>query len=183
MNIQEQQSGADAAKVFFALWPSPTLRRSLHAVALQYQKQYGGRAMRMETLHLTLLFLGTLERARIARLQELVDTFGFAAFTFSLQQVACWQHNRIAYATSCDEVVPLQSLSQNLRILTEHAGAGFDRRAFTPHVTLLRRVATLAEPQPIRLPEWRVEAFSLVESLTDEQGVRYRNLRTWHCRE
>lgn len=183
MNIQEQQPNTDKAKVFFALWPSPALRRSLRALAMQYQKQHGGRAMRAEDLHLTLLFLGLLDRARIPMLQQMVDAFECSAFSFSLQQIACWRHNRIAYAAPCEEVMPLQCLADNLRMLADNAGVGFDHRPFTPHVTLLRRMIVAADPQPIKVPAWRVEAFSLVESLADGQGVRYRSLQSWRCRE
>lgn len=183
MNIQERKPNSDMAKVFFALWPSPALRRSLHALALQYQKRYGGRAMRAEDLHLTLLFLGLLERPRLPLLQQMVDAFELTAFSFSLQQIACWRHNRIAFAAPFEEVMPLQRLSENLRILVDNTGIGFDRRPFTPHVTLLRRMVATVDPQPIQVPDWRVEAFSLVESLADGEGVRYRDLQTWRCRE
>ena len=29
--------------------------------------------------------------------------------------------------------------------------------------------------------DWKVEEFSLVESISDEQGAHYRNLYTWRC--
>lgn len=183
MNIHEQQTNSDTAKVFFAIWPSPELRRSLHTLALEYQKRYGGRAMRAEDLHLTLLFLGVLERSQLPMLQQMVDAIELAAFSFSLQQIACWRHNRIAFAAPFEEVAPLQRLSERLRILVANTGIGFDRRPFTPHVTLLRRMAATVDPQPIQVPDWRVEAFSLVESMADGEGVRYRNLQTWRCPE
>lgn len=183
MNIQEQPSNSGKAKVFFALWPSPALHRALHALAPRLQEQYGGRATRKEDLHLTLLFLGLVERAQLRTLQQMVDAFEFTSFSFHLQQIAFWRHNRIAYAAPGEEILPLQQLSENLRILADNAGIGFDHRLFTPHVTLLRRLNGAADPQPIEVPAWRVEAFSLVESLADNQAVRYRNLQTWRSRE
>lgn len=181
MNIPAKDEGAEKARVFFALWPTPALRRRLHALSLRYQQQYGGRAMRAETLHLTLLFLGEVSRANIRQLQRQVDTLDMAAFTFHLQRIACWRHNQIIYAAPEGEMAALQALSEALRALTDHAGIEFDRRGFTPHVTLLRKMTQSFEAQPIQLPEWQVEAFSLVESSPQNQGASYRTLKTWRC--
>ena len=75
----------------------------------------------------------------------------------------------------------LLSLSESLRSVVSDAGIEFDRRGFTPHVTLLRKMAQPVEAQSIMLPDWKVEEFSLVESISDEQGAHYRSLYTWRC--
>jgi 2'-5' RNA ligase len=182
MNIPAKDDSAEKVRVFFALWPAPALRRLLHALAVRYQEQYGGRAMRAETLHLTLLFLGEVSRDNIQKLQQLVDSLEMASFSFHLERIACWRHNQILYAAPEDGVFPLQVLSEALRSLTDSAGIEFDRRGFTPHVTLLRKMTQSFDSQPIQLPEWTVEEFSLVESAALNQGMRYRTLQTWRCR-
>jgi len=181
MNIPAKDDAIGKARVFFALWPEPALRRQLHALAVRYQERCGGSAMRAETLHLTLLFLGEVPRDNIRRLQRQVDALEMAPFSFRLTRIACWRHNRIAYAAPDEEVTPLPALSEALRALTDAAGVEFDRRDFTPHVTLLRKVTQAFEPQPIQLPEWKAEAFSLIESSTLERGASYRTLKTWRC--
>ena len=181
MNIPAKEENAGKARVFFALWPEPALRRQLHALALRYQERCGGSAMRGETLHLTLLFLGEVSQDNISKLQRQVDTLEMAPFSFYLTRIACWRHNRIAYAAPEEEVPPLQVLSQVLRASSDTAGVEFDRRDFTPHVTLLRKMTQAFESQPILLPEWKVEAFSLIESTTLNQGASYRTLKTWKC--
>ena len=50
-------------RLFFALWPSPPLAASLAGWAQQARLTCGGRAMRTETLHLTLAFLGPVDAA------------------------------------------------------------------------------------------------------------------------
>lgn len=180
-NIQARQANADKARVFFALWPNPALRRALHALALQCRQTHGGRAMEAQTLHLTLLFLGEMQRTRIARLQQAIDGFEFEAFSFLLQQLACWRHNRIAYAAPADHAAALHRLADALRQRAGDAGIGCDERPFSPHVTLLRKVTQPVDTQAIQPLEWRVEAFSLVESAADAQAVRYRTLQTWRC--
>lgn len=181
MNIPGKNISTEHARVFFSLWPSPELRRKLHALAMQYQKRFGGRAMRAETLHLTLLFLGEVQRSKIEELRPRVDEMEFAPFSFCLQRISCWRHNQIAFAAPEDGVASLQSLSESLRSVVSDAGIEFDRRGFTPHVTLLRKLVQPVEAQSIMLPDWNVEEFSLVESASDEQGAHYRNLYTWRC--
>lgn len=182
MNIPATHEGGEQARIFFALWPASALRRKLHALSLQYRERCGGQAMRPETLHLTLLFLGTVPRSRIDVLRRQVDAREFSPFSFRLQRIACWRHNSIAYAAPEEGSAPVCNLAKHLRILADSAGIDFDRRGFTPHVTLLRKLANSVETQTILLPEWHVEGFSLVESLSDERGARYRDLQAWHCR-
>jgi len=181
MNIPAKDDGAGKARVFFALWPEPALRRQLHALALRYQGACGGSARRAETLHLTLLFLGEVSQDNIRKLQQQVDALEMAPFSIHLTHIACWRHNRIAYAAPEGETAPLQTLSQALRVLTDTIGVEFDRRDFTPHVTLLRKVTQAFESQPIELPEWKVETFSLVKSSTLNGRASYRTLKTWRC--
>lgn len=181
MNIPRAGAGEEKVRIFFALWPSSALRRKLHALSLQYWEQCGGRAMRAETLHLTLLFLGVVRRSRADVLRRQIDALEFAPFSFRLQRIAGWNHNRIAYAAPTEASAPLCYLAARLRILADGAGIAFDRRDFTPHVTLLRNLTQPVVTQPVLLPEWHVEDFALVESLSDERGARYRNLQVWHC--
>ena len=54
--MQLKDSGV--ARVFFALWPEALVRQALHTLATEYQLRCEARAMRAETLHMTLLFLG-----------------------------------------------------------------------------------------------------------------------------
>jgi 2'-5' RNA ligase len=163
------------------LWPNPALRRRLHQLAVQYHAACGGRVMQRENLHLTLLFLGGVERAKLEQLQQAVGRLSFSPFTFYLRQFSCWKHNRIGYVAPDEEVAALQQLSHALLRVTSDAGINCDDRAFMPHVTLLRNLVRQVEAQPIRAVEWSVQAFSLMESVPTERGVRYRALQTWPC--
>jgi 2'-5' RNA ligase len=58
------------ARVFFALWPSPEAARQLAAVAASFAAAAGGRATRLESLHLTLAFLGDVAVDRLPELER-----------------------------------------------------------------------------------------------------------------
>lgn len=181
-NIQRKVGAPQQARVFFALWPPPAQRQQLHDLALRYHKQCGGRVMRVETLHLTLLFMGAVPRHRLQALCSALDVLEASAFSLTLGEFRCWRHNRIGYLTTTGTDVALSRLAQALREAVSAAGFSFEERAFAPHVTLLRHVDHVLDPQPIADVEWPVETIALVESVATDGGVSYRTLHRRNCR-
>ena len=171
--IKNQQT----MRVFFALWPEEPVRQALHALALAYQAPCGGRAMDAENLHLTLLFLGNLNRTCLPQLMACAGKVAVPAFEFALERVALWRH--IACMLPEIEVPALHRLHGALQDALEAAGIACESREFSPHVTLLRHVEQALVPQRIKPVRWRANAFVLVESVTTDQGVRYRILQQW----
>ena len=182
MNIQRGDENTQKARLFFALWPAADLRDRLHAEAQACSKQQGGRAMQQETLHMTLLFLGDVQRERIPQLVQQVDKVECEPFAFQLGALQCWRHNRIAYAGLEQDVRPLHRLAAQLQEASDAAGIAYDRRAFTPHVTLVRKLEKPFDAARIELPRWQVSGFALVESSLQAEGPRYRDLCAWPCR-
>jgi 2'-5' RNA ligase len=181
MNIQRGDENTPKARLFFALWPDANLRERLYGEAQACSKRQGGRAMQRETLHMTLLFLGDVMREHIPQLVQQVDKVKCEPFAFGLGALQCWRHNRIAYAGLEEDVRELHQLATQLQVASEAAGISFDRRAFTPHVTLVRKLDKPFETAPIELPQWQVSGFALVESLLPAEGPRYRDLQAWTC--
>ena len=170
---------SSVARVFFALWPEVLVQRALHALATEYQSRCDARAMGADTLHMTLLFLGGVERARLPQLMQAAGKVSVPPFGFVLERLSYWLHNRIAYATPLVKVAALDQLVTALQQELLAAGFQFENYAFTPHVTLLRRVGQVLEPQAITPIMWWVDSFVLVESITTDRGVRYQILQKW----
>ena len=177
MRINKPEAGI--ARLFFALWPSFAAQNSLRNIALQHIGQCGGRPMRANTLHMTLLFMGAVKRVQIEELMHAAEKVALSRFAFRLQQFACWPRNHIGYAAPRNDVEELAWLARLLRQEVEQAGFSFDRKDFVPHVTLLRDIVHPVAPCFIDPIEWQVSGFALVESSMKEQGVRYQTLATW----
>ena len=69
-----------------------------------------------------------------------------------------------------------------LRLLEERVAAGgfrFDRRAFAPHITLVRKARCV--PLDLKMPriQWDVRNFVLVRSELDSNGSRYVVIGCW----
>lgn len=174
-----QIKNSNVARVFFALWPEASVRRALHTLATEHQLRCEARAMRADTLHMTLLFLGEVERACLQQLMQTAGKISVPPFGFILDRLSFWLHNRIAYATPLVEVPALNQLVTALQQELLAAGFLFDPSEFNPHVTLLRHVGHVLESQAITPIMWWVDSFVLVESVMTDQGVRYQILQKW----
>ena len=170
---------SSVARVFFALWPEALVRRALHTLATEYQSRCKARALRADTLHMTLLFLGGIERARLPQLMQTAGKVSMPPFGFVLERLSFWPHNRIGYAASLVEVPALDWLIKALQQELVAAGFLIENREFNPHVTLLRHVGHVLESQAITPVMWWVDSFVLVESVMTDQGVRYQILQRW----
>lgn len=135
--------------------------------------------MRMDTLHMTIAFLGNQTADRVERLFELGDRIRFAPFELRIDRLGCWKHNRIAWAGVAVPPPELVRLAAALRETLAEDRFPIDRRAFTPHVTLLRKIVQGPEETNLQPISWIVREFALVDSRTQPEGARYRVLGRW----
>jgi 2'-5' RNA ligase len=133
---------------------------------------------RPESIHLTLAFVGDIARDALPRLVQAGAATRGAAFELEFERAAFWRHNRIAYLKPATPPGALLDLVTNLEAALDAAGIGFDRRAYTPHLTLVRNAACgesrdMAIEPPI---PWRADEFLLVESRRAPTGAGYAAL-------
>lgn len=166
-----------SARVFFALWPNDAERAALAAWQPALHKLCGGRIMRADTLHNTLVFLGDIELHRLEALQLAAQEVDGEAFELSFNVARYWGHNRIVYAAPHAAPPQLVQLVRGLeQRLTKHR-FDFDQRPYKPHVTLLRHAQWSDRPLPdMGRVVWRAKDFVLVQSASDETGANYRVL-------
>lgn len=171
----------DTIRVFFALWPQAAIQHKLHAIANEYQARCDARVMRTDTLHMTLQFIGNINRSQLPKLISAANKVSAVPpFRLELNTLSFWKHNRIGYATLGASEPVLQTLAATLQ--HELANEGFvagDSAGFSPHVTLLRNVEHILASQNFVPIPWQVNSFVLVESVTINQKTRYRILREW----
>ncbi|MBI2311055.1 MAG: RNA 2',3'-cyclic phosphodiesterase [Betaproteobacteria bacterium] len=170
------------ARVFFALWPDASVRCSLDELAGQVHKACGGRRMRAESAHLTLVFVGQVVLARVESLKSVASGVRVPAFDLRLDRVGCWKRNRIAWLGTRETPLPLAELVQGLEQGLGREGFKFDQRPYFPHLTLARSArceAPLPTDADIR---WRVEEFVLVRSSLLPGGAAYGIIGRWPLR-
>lgn len=165
-------------RLFFALWPTPAVAAALAALTVDVTT---GRPMRLETLHLTLAFVGDVPASRFAALQACADqVFADSAWrapTIALDRLDYWPRQRIVWAGCSQVSADLQQLADTL---TQHlASAGFAMavRPFVPHVSLLRNASPLAATIPAIV--WTPDQVVLVRSRPMQGVAAYQPLRHW----
>lgn len=164
-------------RVFFALWPSDAERIALAAWQLPLHKLCGGRIIRADTLHNTLVFLGNIEMHRLEALQLATQEVAGKAFKLQLNEACFWKHNHIVFASPIRVPKQLERLVHGLERSLLERDFGFDKRPYKPHVTLLRNAKWGHEPLPgMKRVVWDVKDFVLVQSAPDEKGANYRVL-------
>lgn len=171
-----------SARVFFALWPSHEVAVALAGMANAATVRYGGRATRVDTIHLTLAFIGDVPEASLPLLRAIADTIEASPFALSIDRLGFWSHNHLLWAGCGDVPAGLAALVGELQQRLGVAGFRVDRaeRRFTPHITLVRKIsATRAPGSNNLLPNidplpWPCSRWVLVRSQLTEAGSSYQ---------
>jgi 2'-5' RNA ligase len=171
-------------RVFFALWPDDAERATLASWQAPLHEICGGKAMRADTLHCTLVFLGEVEEHRLEALQLVAQEATFQPFALALSAAYYWGHNHIVYAAP-DETPPelAEQVTSLQDILRKHRFR-FEERPYKAHVTLLRHAQWTDAPlPPMPAVRWQARDFVLVRSLSDAQCARYEVLCRFEGRD
>ncbi|MEY8877575.1 MAG: 2'-5' RNA ligase family protein [Leptothrix sp. (in: b-proteobacteria)] len=176
---------ANPARLFLALWPGPVELAQLVAARAAWGWPARVAPMRAEQLHLTLHFIGAVERQRLDELMAGLAV-GFAPFELSFGRAALWPRGLavlepLASAEAGDADPQALEASAGLRRLhtalaqaLRRHGLPVETRVLRPHVTLARRAAGARVPGPADDWRWPVRGYVLVETVA---GGHYRILR------
>ena len=181
-------------RLFLALLPPESVRRGLAEIAEAAAKRFGGRPTRPETLHLTLEFLGDVCESSLPALDTACRA-GIEArrscepFDLCLDRLGFWVSKRLLWAGCQMEPPPLLELVMVLRQQIGGYANTVEAAPFVPHVSLLRRVAGLADETeyagllteffPEGALQWAVGEMALVESRLLATGPEHRVVATY----
>ena len=145
----------------------------------------GARWQRADQLHLTLRFIGEVDRHGAADIAAALGRVNIRPFTAELGAAGLFEH-RGRIDTLWVGVRPAEPLAQLARAVNAAlAGVGIapDARAFVPHLTVARGRGMLGAtgwPQaPIPARRWRVGGIALFESHMGKVGSDYAVLARW----
>lgn len=162
-------------RLFYALWPSPRLAASLAGWAEQARLVSGGRAMRTETLHLTLAFLGPVDTALADELASATPERRLAPGDVAMDRYGVFSRQRILWVGPADIPAGLQAAHDGLWQWLGGYGLAAPPQPFRPHVTLLRNIVNTHPPEETPAPlAWRYDRMVLVASESLTGGSRYR---------
>lgn len=169
----------DRLRAFVALVPDTASRDVLHALPVAH----GARRTLAEQLHVTLAFLGAIERDRCDALAARLPALA-AANALPMQYVerlAWWPSMPRArlIVAELDVDAAVAVLNDALSAALREFGLPVERRPFRPHVTLARlpreAVGQPAHGGALRKPvALRFDALTLFESVLSHHGASHR---------
>jgi 2'-5' RNA ligase len=169
-------------RLFFALWPDTRLRVELERRLPPLAGAVRGKAQRPDQWHVTLEFLGGVERDREPAVWQAADRVAVAPFEVVFDALDHWRRPQVYCLAASDMPVQLAQLVAQLRTGLAFMGFQPEARDYRPHVTLARKVRD-ARPGPLPEPlHWPADRFALVRSVSDAAGSRYEPLRWWNLR-
>jgi 2'-5' RNA ligase len=167
-----------SSRLFFALWPDDETRQALAGLSQSIETK-GCKWMQPHNLHVTLVFLGQVDQDIEASIKQSASALAIPPFELSFDSLSYWSRSKILCLT-CQQPVPetATTLATALTAAAENCGLQTDTRPYTPHITLARHARYLpnAQIEPIT---WRAEAFCLVKSCSEPDGVNYKVIQQW----
>lgn len=99
-------------------------------------RSYGihGRDTVPDNMHLTLAFIGDYDDP--VKVKEIIDSIEIRPFRIALQGVGAFGD---LWWAGLENNAPLQAISRRLRRALAEADVPFDRKKFSPHITIIRR--------------------------------------------
>jgi 2'-5' RNA ligase len=135
-----------------------------------------------ENLHLTLRFIGEVERPVAEDVARALQAIRSPAFAIRLTGIGMFDHRSGgAIWAGVEPREPVAALAAKVNRACQVAGIEPERRAYHPHVTLARyRNSSMADAQGfiertrgLSTPVFKVDAFTLFESRLSRHGPLY----------
>lgn len=159
---------ASSARLFLAAWPDETTTKQIAAYCRQCRWPHRAAPVSPSRHHLTLHFIGTVDRAR---LPEIAAGLGVALQPCQLlfDQPALWP-NDIAVLQASVLPPPLSALHDQLADALRRLALPVEKRRFRPHLTLARHANGAMLPVLAAPVCWPIDGYALVESVLGRSG-------------
>ena len=163
-------------RYFFAIWPEAGAAKELARVGEALAGLAGGKPMPVEKIHLTLVFLGSLTEEEVGSAVAAAGRVKGRAIRMSMDTVGSFRRAKVGWVGPSEPVDTLVTLQSMLAGQLVELGFRLEERAFSPHATLVRKIARPVPKAPMAAVEWRSNAFTLAKSTGDG---RYEIRESW----
>lgn len=142
-------------------------------------RTYGvrGKETTPENMHLTLAFIGEYDDPNYVK--EVVESIEVRPFRISLKGIGAFGN---LWWAGLEKSPPLDAVARRLRRALAEAGVPFDRKRFSPHITLIRRADGVLSDVPAEElavhngMSMTVNHISLMRSDRGKHGMIYTEL-------
>lgn len=139
-----------------------------------------GNIFNIDNLHLTLHFLANVSNETCDCMSAVASNIAFEPFNLKLDVFGVFKKPKVFWMGVTDTPQALRLLYDGLGFKLADCGYQMEKRLFTPHVTLMRKIKQFdveEKPQPIN---WHINRFALVESISTNDGVMYKPIKFYN---
>lgn len=130
---------------------------------------------------MTLAFLGMQESELVPRVREVASGLAFPRCELRLDRIGRFRRAGVLWLGGSEPPEALVAFQQTLVDALLAAGIGHDRKPWKPHLTLYRKMRNAPSTMgPVEV-RWRLQGFSLVESVSVNRGVEYHDIASWNA--
>ena len=137
------------------------------------------RAVPTYNLHLTLHFIGNVQLQQMDCLRHQARGVSASAFELMLDNSGCFGKAKVAWLGCRKVPAELRELHQKLGSVLGSCDYQPEARAYNPHVTVARKTGELPKAEAIEPIRWKVDQFTLINSRSTSQGVKYEVVETY----
>lgn len=168
-------------RLFIAILLNDEMKDALEAMQAGMRRSgVRGNFTKRQNLHLTLAFIGEYDDP--GKVLEVIRSTGFRPFELRLTGTGAF---RKLWWAGIDGGAALRAYTRRLRSALDEAGIPFDRKKFSPHITLVRQPSYIGEMTEAEIlgslngsgeAGMMVTRVSLMRSDRNERGVIYTEL-------
>ena len=161
-------------RIFFALWPDAVIREQLSNASNSIPVERPARRVPDYNLHLTLHFIGNVYQDQLVCMQQQASLVEAEGFELDIDCQGHFSKPRVAW-------LGCSGIPARCGIFTINWGKAWvivitnpSCGVYHPHITVARKIKSIAACGDFEPMRWRVENFVLVESRSIASGVKYR---------
>ena len=159
-------------RLFLAIILSDAMKDALIRVQNEmYDNGIRGNFTKEENLHLTLAFIGEYPDSQ--PVLDALETVDFTPFELELQGMGCFGD---LWWAGMKESAPLAAVVRRIRKALSDAGIPFDRKRFSPHITLIRKAGGRMPGIQTENAAMTVTSISLMRSDRGRNGMIYTEI-------
>ena len=143
----------------------------ISAQKTMYDRGIRGNFTSEENMHLTLAFIGEYPDADLVL--DALSTVSFTPFDITLEGIGCFGD---LWWAGLKESVPLMSVVRRIRRALAESEIPFDRKRFSPHITLIRKASGKMPGIQVQPVTMTVSTISLMRSDRGRNGMIYTEL-------
>jgi len=170
-------------RLFFAFFPDPATRRKIENLQRRLSHECGirGRVVKASQYHVTLAFLGNQPSERLPRLLAIGGHLDMPACSVACDCLGTFCRAGVLWFGTSNPPPELRAFQEQLCAALQQAEIAFDHKPWKFHLTLYRDLRTPCVSIRPEVVNWAPDGFSLVESISTEKGVEYRQLGHWNA--